>query len=89
MTMPPAPTGTLSQQVQKQYAYLFQLAQMLNRAAEQAEQQPQTQTVQKPVQAAQAQTVVELKSLIVKSADAVRKEMDRLETELKGSYVAV
>ena len=48
MTMPPAPTGTLSQQVQKQYAYLFQLAQMLNRAAEQAEQQPQTQTVQKP-----------------------------------------
>lgn len=89
MTMPPAPTGTLSQQVQKQYAYLFQLAQMLNRAAEQAEQQPQTQTVQKPVQAAQAQTVVELKSLIVKSADAVCKEMDRLETELKGSYVAV
>lgn len=87
--MPPAPTGTLSQQVQKQYAYLFQLAQMLNRAAEQAEQQPQTQTVQKPVQAAQAQTVVELKSLIVKSADAVCKEMDRLETELKGSYVAV
>ena len=89
MTMPPAPTGTLSQQVQKQYAYLFQLAQMLNRAAEQAEQQPQTQTVQKTVQAAQAQTAVELKSLIVKSADAVRKEMDRLETELKGSYVAV
>ena len=88
MTMPPAPTGTLSQQMQKQYAYLFQLAQMLNRAAEQAEQQPQTQTVQKTVQAAQAQTAAELKSLIVKSADAVRKEMDRLETELKGSYVA-
>lgn len=88
MTMPPAPTGTLSQQVQKQYAYLFQLAQMLNRAAEQAEQQPQTQTVQKTMQAAQAQTAAELKSLIVKSADAVRKEMDRLETELKGSYVA-
>ena len=88
MTMPPAPTGTLSQQVQKQYAYLFQLAQMLNRAAEQAEQQPQTQTVQKTVQAAQAQTAAELKSLIVKSADAVCKEMDRLETELKGSYVA-
>ena len=87
--MPPAPTGTLSQQVQKQYAYLFQLAQMLNRAAEQAAQQPQTQTVQKTVQAAQAQTAAELKSLIVKSADAVRKEMDRLETELKGSYVAV
>lgn len=86
--MPPAPTGTLSQQVQKQYAYLFQLAQMLNRAAEQAAQQPQTQTVQKTVQAAQAQTAAELKSLIVKSADAVRKEMDRLETELKGSYVA-
>ena len=42
--------------MQKQYAYLFQLAQMLNRAAEQAEQQPQTQTVQKTVQAAQAQT---------------------------------
>lgn len=89
MTMPPAPTGTLSQQVQKQYAYLFQLAQMLNRAAEQAAQQPQTQMVQKTMRAAQAQTAAELKSLIVKSADAVRKEMDRLETELKGSYVAV
>lgn len=87
--MPPAPTGTLSQQVQKQYAYLFQLAQMLNRAAEQAAQQPQTQMVQKTMRAAQAQTAAELKSLIVKSADAVRKEMDRLETELKGSYVAV
>ena len=89
MTMPPAPSGTLSQQVQKQYAYLFQLAQMLNRAAEQTEQQPQAQTLQKTVQAAQAQTAAELKSLIVKSADAVRREMDRLETELKGSYVAV
>lgn len=87
--MPPAPSGTLSQQVQKQYAYLFQLAQMLNRAAEQTEQQPQAQTLQKTVQAAQAQTAAELKSLIVKSADAVRREMDRLETELKGSYVAV
>lgn len=88
--MPPTPTGTLSQQVQKQYAYLFQLAQMLNRAMEQAEERPQAQaqTVEKTVQAAQGRTAAELKSLIVKSADAVRKEMDRLETELKGSYVA-
>ena len=39
--MPPAPRGSVSQQLQQQYAYLFQLAQNLNRAFEQAESRPQ------------------------------------------------
>ena len=30
VSMPSAPAGTLAQQVQQQYAYLFQLAQTLN-----------------------------------------------------------
>ena len=94
--MPPAPRGSVSQQVQQQYAYLFQLAQDLNRAMEQAESRERVtaktaaaqQSKTKQERAEQGRQAAELKSLIVKSADTVRSEMERIQSELKGSYVA-
>ena len=91
MTMPPAPRGSVSQQLQQQYAYLFQLAQNLNRAFEQAESRPQAAVHAAAAgqeRAEQGRQAAELKSLIVKTADTVRSEMERLKSELKGSYVA-
>lgn len=94
--MPAAPAGTLAQQVQQQYTYLFRLAQTLNRAMEQVEctagaQAAQTQRTtvsSREAREERAHQAATLKSLIIKSADVVRQEMDRLATELKGSYVA-
>lgn len=94
--MPPAPRGSVGQQVQQQYAYLFQLAQDLNRAMEQVESRERVtakaaaaqQNKTKQERAEQGRQAAELKSLIVKSADTVRSEMERLQSELKGSYVA-
>ena len=94
--MPAAPAGTLAQQVQQQYTYLFRLAQALNRAMEQVEGTAGAQAVQaqrakdssREAREERARQAATLKSLIIKSADVVRQEMDRLATELKGSYVA-
>ncbi len=94
--MPAAPAGTLAQQVQQQYTYLFRLAQTLNRAMEQVEctagaqaaQAQRTRVSSREAREERAHQAATLKSLIIKSADVVRQEMDRLATELKGSYVA-
>lgn len=96
MEMPAAPAGTLAQQVQQQYTYLFRLAQTLNRAMEQVEctagaqaaQAQRTRISSREAREERAHQAATLKSLIIKSADVVRQEMDRLATELKGSYVA-
>ena len=89
--MPGAPTGTLQQQIRQQYTYLFQLAQALNRALEQLEVGQTAR--QQPTQKAggreeKAATAVGLKSLIVKTAETVHQEMERLEVRLRGSFVA-
>ena len=39
LLMPPAPAGDLAEQIRGQYSYLFQLAQQLNLALEQVEQE--------------------------------------------------
>ena len=96
MEMPAVPAGTLAQQVQQQYTYLFRLAQTLNRAMEQVEctagaqaaQAQRTTVSSREAREERAHQAATLKSLIIKSADVVRQEMDRLATELKGSYVA-
>ena len=96
MEMPAVPAGTLAQQVQQQYTYLFRLAQTLNRAMEQVEctagaqaaQAQRTRISSREAREERAHQAATLKSLIIKSADVVRQEMDRLATELKGSYVA-
>ena len=87
--MPPAPAGSVQQQLQRQYAYLFQMAQQLNLALEQLPETPSGSAVSdsagKDTAAAQYHT---LRSLIIKTADQVRREMEELTVSLAGTYVA-
>ena len=94
--MPPEPTGSVQQQLAEQYAYLFQMAQQLNLALEQWDATAQlgraAQQTARAV-AADAEAVAsgydKLRSLIVKTADAVERKMDALRTELSGEYMAI
>lgn len=93
MAMPGAPTGTLQQQIRQQYTYLFRLAQALNRALEQLEVGQTAR--QQPAQKAggweehDRQTAARLKSLIVKTAETVSRQVEQMKAELRGEYVAV
>lgn len=90
LMMPPQPTGTVREQLLRQYSYLFQMAQQLNLALEQLEQgtaQPQ-QGITSAVQP-QEQQYRTLKSMVIQTAQQVRQEMDRLAARLEGEYVAV
>ena len=87
--MPPAPRGSASEQLARQYAYLYQMAQQLNVALEGAgaaaavTNAPYAQAT--PAEKEQYQT---LKSLITRTAREVRAELDRVKLELEGEYVA-
>ncbi len=90
LMMPPQPTGTVREQLLRQYSYLFQMAQQLNLALEQLEQgtaQPQ-QGIARAAQP-QEQQYRTLKSMVIQTAQQVRQEMDRLAARLEGEYVAV
>lgn len=91
--MPGAPAGTVQQQIRQQYTYLFQLAQSLNRALEQIEggQTARAQTAEKSGAPDEktGQTAAGLKSLIVKTANTVSRELEQMKSELRGEYVAV
>ncbi len=92
LMMPPAPTGDLAEQLRGQYAYLFQLAQQLNLALDQTEQTAVRQaerTAAAAVRQEEAEGYERLKSLVIKTADTVTRQMDRLRTELAGEYMAV
>ena len=89
--MPAYPSGTVEQQVLQQYSYLFQMAQQLNLTLEAAENS-RTAAVQAAGKSRAAQGTEQeyqnLKSLIIKTAESVRSETQRVETELRSSYVA-
>lgn len=91
--MPGVPAGTVQQQIRQQYTYLFQLAQSLNRALEQIEggQAARAQTAEKSgaPDEKSGQTAAGLKSLIVKTANTVSRELEQMKSELRGEYVAV
>lgn len=94
--MPPAPQGTLGEQVAAQYAYLFQMAQQLNLALEQWEGAVSDgKTARKASAASDANAAAiasgyeRLRALIVKTADTVEQKMERLKTELAGQYMAL
>lgn len=96
LMMPPELTGSLQEQLAKQYTYLFQMAQHLNLALEQWDAVAKIgQTAQHTAQAATvdiesvASGYDKLRSLIVKTADTVEREMDALRTELSGEYMAI
>ena len=75
----------------QQYSYLFQMAQQLNLTLEAAESS-RTAAVQAAGKNRAAQGTEQeyqnLKSLIIKTAESVRSETQRVETELRSSYVA-
>ena len=103
--MPPHPEGTAQQQLQRQYAYLCQMAQQLNLALDSLEGQG-SQNYQSSLSGRGGQDVVapavhtaatdqekqqydQLKSLILQTAEEIRSEMDRVQLSLQGEYVAV
>lgn len=79
LSLPPMPSGTLAQQVQQQYTYLFQLAQALNLSLQQLEQ---SEIQQKQTGETRKKEAASLKDLIVKTAGTVREEICRLDGEL-------
>ena len=102
LSLPPAPRGSTAEQLSRQYAYLFQMAQQINLALEGLEQGA-AGTAAAPA-AAQASAAVpsapavseelkqqydNLKSLILRTADEIRAEMDRVKWQLQSEYVAV
>lgn len=90
----------MQEQLERQYAYLFQMAQQLNLAMDAtaggaaassggtnapADTPAHTPEMDKELKR-QYQT---LKSMIIQTADIVKKQMDQLTVELSGEYVAV
>ena len=93
--MPPAPNGSPQQMAVAQYAYLFQMAQQLNLALGQLESGGTgaasgggTSTHQGTARK-ESTGYQELKSLIIKTARLVKRQMEQLSARLEGEYVAV
>ena len=104
--MPPHPEGTPQQQLQRQYAYLCQMAQQLNLALQQlggqggqsypgslngrgGQETVVVPSIRPAVTDEEKQQYDQLKSLILRTAEEIRSEMDRVELSLQGQYVAV
>lgn len=86
-------------QMTQMRSYMYQMVEQLNWALSAMDGGAQAQEQQLPGQTTTPasddkkeddtnQRMANLRDLIIKSADVVRQEMDRLATELKGSYVA-
>ena len=88
LSLPPSPQGSVQQQLTRQYAYLFQMAQQLNLALEQLQPLPAAVPGRAAPTAEEKQQYQTLKSLVIRTADRVRQEMDKLSLRLEGEYVA-
>ena len=88
LSLPPSPQGSVQQQLTRQYAYLFQMAQQLNLALEQLQPLPAAVPGRAAPTAEETQQYQSLKSLVIRTADRVRQEMDKLSLRLEGEYVA-
>ena len=86
--MPPRPEGSVEEQLQRQYAYLFQMAQQLNLAAQQLQGGTQSALSAPAVSNEEKQQYQTLKSLIVKTARQVEREMETVSAKLTGEYGA-
>lgn len=94
--VPPALTGGSEQQLKQMYSYLFRLSENLNVALTQITVQATAEAVKTVTAKVAAEengqtsnSYDALKSLIINTANVVRKEMDVLETELNSSYEAL
>jgi len=86
---PPQPAGTLEKQLLQQYAYLFQMSQQLSAALCQVQGDTAAADHRTgEVSQQQKEQYQNLKALVVKSADTVKREMDVLSQRLTGEYVA-
>lgn len=86
--------GTAQEQLRQCYSYLFRLHQQLNTAIATLEKGALTGSIPvsggvKTQSVDKSKEFQNLKALIIQNATLVRREMDKLETELRGSYVAV
>lgn len=87
---PPAqPNGTTGQQLRQIYSYLFSLHQQLNAAVGAADTAVTGGASTRTVATVSREEAQSLKALIVGNAKLVQQEMQRIETQLKSSYVAV
>ena len=92
-------SADMQTQMAQMRSYMYQMVEQLNWALSAMDGGAQAQEQQLPGQTTVPasdnkkeddtnQRMANLRDLIIKSADVVRQEMDRLATELKGSYVA-
>ena len=92
-------SADMQTQMAQMRSYMYQMVEQLNWALSAMDGGAQAQEQQLPGQTTTPasdnkkeddtnQRMANLRDLIIKSADVVRQEMDRLATELKGSYVA-
>ena len=92
-------SADMQTQMAQMRSYMYQMVEQLNWALSAMDGGAQAQEQQLPGQTTASasdnkkeddtnQRMANLRDLIIKSADVVRQEMDRLATELKGSYVA-
>ena len=93
--MPPFPTGSTEERLTAQYTYLFQMAQQLNLALDQMAQGSGHTPGGRSATAGTSSDAPEteqqyqtLKSLILKTADTVKRRMDQITARLSGEYVA-
>ena len=95
LTMPPTPSGSPQQMAMAQYAYLFQMAQQLNLALGQLETGGAGTSSSGGGTAGGGGTgkdsrgYQELKSMIVKTAALVKRQMDHQSARQEREYVAV
>ena len=93
-------SADMSTQMAQMRSYMYQMVEQLNWALNALDSSASDQVQQLPGQTVAPadddkkeddtnQRMANLRDLIIKSAEVVRQEMDRLETELKGSYVAI
>ena len=92
-------SADMQTQMAQMRSYMYQMVEQLNWALSAMDGGAQAQEQQLPGQTTVPasdnkkeddtnQRMANLRDLIIKSADVVRQEMDRLATELKGNYVA-
>lgn len=98
MSPPPALRGLPEQQLKQLYSWLYQMNQQLNVAVNSLDASNFTPETAKAVQAAVAGSGTSeklagqynsLRSLIIKTADTVRSEIDVVRAELQANYIAV
>lgn len=94
ISLPPTLMGTEAEQLVQMHRFLFRLSEQLTRALEMQEialHEDAAKQIEVSQQATNGELITQqttLKSLIIKTADMVRTEMDTLETTLRQQYIA-